>query len=328
MKSLFLALALIDIQVVGMFAQSAPPTDAFQLPKQDKRSSTEDVIRQFEAPESESYRMDNGDDLSINIWGRPELTGKHTIGPDGKITMPLIGSLKLAGKTREESQEFITNALSKYYSDLSVTVSVDRYTSFRIFVLGRVGVPGPIMFDRQPTLLDVLAKAASLPIGGVSTDKSSLVRCAIFRGREQAIWIDLKPLLNEGRLELNIRLARNDVVYLPDANDQLVYVLGFVKLPGGIHLTPTMSLMDALSLAGGPTEDASLKHMVLVRPRSGQKLEIPFNTLLDPKARNNYSLEEGDIVYVPPRLMEKVGYVLQKVSSITGFAVIGTIAKP
>jgi polysaccharide export outer membrane protein len=318
-------ISLVSLQAIRMFAQTS---DAFQLPRQDRRNAAEDVIRQFEAPESESYRMDNGDDLSVDVWGRPELTGKHTIGPDGKITMPLIGSMQLAGKTREEAQAIISGALSKYYSDLSVTVGVDHYNSFRVFVLGRVGVPGAVVFDRQPTLLDVLAKSASLPIGGVSTDKSSLVRCAVFRGRERAIWIDLKPLLNQGRLDLNIRLARNDVVYLPDANDQLVYVLGFVKTPGGIHLTPSMSLMDALSLAGGPTEDAALQHMVLVRPRSGQKLEIPFKSLLDPKIRINYSLEEGDILYVPPRLMQKVGYVLQRVSSVTGFAVLGTIAKP
>jgi polysaccharide export outer membrane protein len=325
MKYLALVVSFACIQSAGMFAQGP---DAFQLPKQDRRNAAADVIRQFEAPESDSYRMDNGDDLSIDVWGRSELTGKHTIGPDGKITMPLIGSFKLAGKTREEAQESITSALAKYYSDLSVTVSVEHYNSFRVFVLGRVGVPGPVVFDRQPTLLDVLAKSASLPIGGVSTDKSSLVRCAVFRGREQAIWIDLKPLLNDGRLDLNIRLARNDIVYLPDANDQLVYVLGFVKTPGGIHLTPSMSYMDALSLAGGPTEDAALAHIMLIRPRSGQKLEIPFKTSLDPKVRVNYSLEEGDIVYVPARAMQKIGYVLQKVSSVTGFAVLGTIAKP
>jgi hypothetical protein len=67
---------------------------------------------------------------------------------------------------------------------------------------------------------------------------------------------------------------------------------------------------------------------MLIRPRSGQKLEIPFKTSLDPKVRVNYSLEEGDIVYVPARAMQKIGYVLQKVSSVTGFAVLGTIAKP
>ncbi len=325
-------LLLSGMLAAATFAQQQQrpeqPPEGFQLPPAERQNSTADVIRQFEAPVFDSYRLDDGDDLSVNVWGRAELTGKHTIGPDGKITIPLIGSLLLAGKTREEAQETISSALSKYYSDLAVTVGVDHYNSFRVMILGRVGVPGPLTFDRQPTLLDVLAKSASLPIGGNGSDKSSLVRCAIFRGRDQAIWVDLKPLLSEGRLDLNIRLARNDIVYLPDANDQLVYVLGFVKTPGAVHLTPSMSLLDALSLSGGPTEDAGASHIMLVRPSTGQKIRVPLNTLLNPKVRANYSLEEGDIVYVPPRGLQKVGYALQKVSAVTGFAVLTTVAHP
>src|SRR5579875_3320430 len=116
MKAVFILGCLLTAVAL---AQQAPPAE-FQLPAGQRGNSTADVIRQFEAPVSDSYRLDDGDDLSINVWGRAELTGKHTVGPDGKITMPLIGSVLLAGKTREEAQETITSALSKYYSDLAV----------------------------------------------------------------------------------------------------------------------------------------------------------------------------------------------------------------
>lgn len=313
----------------GMLAQDASALKGdFRVYHKGDKTSSEDAIKAFEAPVVDSYTLDDGDEIFIDVWGRPELSGKHLIGPDGVITLPLAGSISISGKTRDQARDAVVHALSKYYSDLAVTVRVDHYSSFKIMILGRVGTPGALNFDSQPTLLDVITKAAGLPVGGFGSDKSNLVRCAIFRGRDKVIWMDLKPLLRDGRLDLNIRLARNDVIYLPDANDQLVYVLGAVKTPGAIRLTPSMAVLDALALSGGATEDASQSHIELVRPAYNKQQEIPLKSLLAPDSRINYSLEEGDIIYVPERGLAKFGYVLQKISPLTGFAILGTLARP
>ena len=324
---LALCLLLIGSEI---FAKQVSPQGGseLRLPHKERNAASEDVIKQFEAPDLGSYRLDDGDQISVDVWGRPELSGKHLIGPDGQITLPVAGPIVVSGKSREETEQTIKNSLSKYYADLAVTVRVDQYSSFRVMMLGRVGVPGALTFDRQPTLLDALTKAAGLPIGGGTSQNTALVRCAIFRGVDKVIWIDLQPLLVQGNLAYNIRLARNDVIYLPDANDRLVYVLGDVKTPGAVHLTPAMSLLDALSLAGGPTEDASLSHMAFIRPSIGKQVEIPMKTLLEGAGRANYSLEEGDILYVPPRGLAKFGYVMQKISPITAFAILGSVARP
>lgn len=324
-RSMALLLGIL-INALSTNAQSvAPVSTEFQLPHKEKRNATEDVIRAFEAAPVESYVLDNGDEIVVDVWGRPELSAKHVIGPDGKITLPLVGVLRIAGETREEAQDTIRKALSSYYEGLAVTVKVDKYASFRVLILGRVGVPGALAFDTQPTLLDVLTRAAGLPIGGIGAEKAALVRCAIIRGRDKVIWVDLKPLLSQGRLDLNIRLARNDVVYLPDADDRLVYVLGYVKNPGAYHLSPNMAFMDALSLAGGPTEDAGQAHISLVRSSTNSQQEISLKEMIAGNANRNFSLEEGDIIYVPPRGMARVGYVLQKMSPLSGFAVIGSL---
>jgi polysaccharide biosynthesis/export protein len=308
----------------------APPAinvSGFTLPAKENKNATADIIHAFEAPETNAYEMSDGDQVFVDVFGRPELSGRHIIGPDGRITLPLVGPLVLSGKTREEAQTAITESLTRYYSDLSVTVRIDQYSSFRIMVLGRVGSPGPVTFDHQPTLLEAITKAVALPVGGFGADKSNMVRCAIFRGRDRVIWIDLKQLLTQEQLDLNIRLARNDLLYLPDANDQLIYVLGYVKTPGAIHLTPSMSFLDALSLAGGPTEDSEPNHISLIRPNAEQQVEVPFKQILAGRNNLNYSLEEGDILYVPPRKMAKFGYVMQRISPISSFAILGTLAR-
>ncbi len=306
-------------------AQESPE---FKALSKNRVLTPTDLVKEFEAAPIDAYRLEAGDEITVDIWSHPELSSHQIIGPDGRITVPVYGPLQVSKLTREETQSTISKALAHYYTDLVTTVRVDHYNGFQIFVLGRVGIPGALTFTKQPTLLDVLSRAAGLPVGGIGAEKAGLVRCAVFRGRDKIIWIDLKSLLSQGNLALNIRLASEDVVYLPDADDQLVYVLGFVKNPGAFRLTPAMSFLDALSLAGGPTEDAALSKLALIRTGQGMQRQVPLKELLAGRGNYNFSLEEGDIIYAPPRGLEKFGYVVQKIAPLTGFAIIGSVLKP
>lgn len=319
-KSFAPALALLSL-CPAMLCQELE----FGVRSRSRPVSPADIVRQFEAPALLSYTLGAGDEISVEIWGRPELSGKHVIGPDGKITLPIAGVLKLTDLDRETSQKAIATALSRYYSDLAVTLRVDRYTSYRVFVLGRVGNPGALQFESQPTLLDVLTRANTLPI--TAGEKAQPGRCAIIRGDGQIVWVDLRLLLNDGNLALNIRLARNDMVYLPDAGDRSVYVLGEVQHPGVFQLTPNMSFIDAYTLAGGATENATESRIELVRSTTGVHKEMRLKDLLRAPQEQNFTLEDGDIIYVPKRAMAKFGYVLQRIGALTGFAVIGAAAR-
>ena len=126
-------------------------------------------------------------------------------------------------------------------------------------------------------------------------------------------------------MALNIRLARNDMVYLPDNGDGLVYVLGEVKRPGAFRLTPTMSFLDAFSQAGGTTDNASENKVEVIRSVSGVQREIRLSDLLAGPERLNFALQEGDIIYVPRRNMAKFGYILAQTSPLSAFAVLATV---
>jgi polysaccharide export outer membrane protein len=141
------------------------------------------------------------------------------------------------------------------------------------------------------------------------------------------IWVDLKTLVSQGNLSLNIRLSRNDLVYMPDAGDQLVYVLGEVQHPGAFRLTPDMSFLDAFTQAGGLSQDAAPDKIQVVRSTTGAHREFAFKQLVTSPPSTNVALEEGDIIYVPRSGLAKFGYVLQKASPLTGFAIIGSVLK-
>ncbi len=300
------------------------PGSDFAVRKNQQAISPDEIVRRFEAPQLVSYSLGDGDEISVDVWSHPELSGRHVIGPDGKITLPIAGIMKVSDLTREEAQNAISASFARFYSDLLVTVRVDRYTSYRVFVLGRPGSPGVLQFDSQPTLLDVITRTSST--ASISaTDKAGLGRCAILRGRDQMIWVDLKSLLTEGSMALNIRLERNDLVYMPDASEQVVYVLGEVKHPGAYPLTPAMSFLDALSQAGGATVDASNAKIEIIHSVSGVQRELDFKDLLNHPQQLNFALAEGDILYVPRRNLAKFGYVLQQTASLAGFAVLSSV---
>jgi polysaccharide biosynthesis/export protein len=196
-------------------------TESFVAAEKGDKFSYDDksALAEFEAESDPVYRLGEGDHISLQVWNRPELSGKHVIGPDGQISVPLAGNLRVAAMTREEAVQDIRTKLNGYYTLPIISLGVDQYVGNRVTVLGRVLTPGILNFDRPPMLLDVLARAGSLP---VLDKQTTLTRCAIFRGREKIIWVDLKRLLSRGDLEYNIRLKANDLVYIPDSSDTMV----------------------------------------------------------------------------------------------------------
>lgn len=309
---------------LGCTAQSPPAPSATELAavgfrppqKESMEPATLEFLSHFEAEVDGVYRLGEGDEMAVDVWDRPELSGKHLIGPDGKITVPLAGSVRIAGYSRDDAAKLIAETLAHYYFDLAVTVRVEQYVANRVVVLGRVSNPGVVRFETMPTLLEALARAGGLPI----LDKQQLLtRCAVIRGRDRIAWVDLKALLTGVDPSLNLRLRSQDMIYVPDSDDTPVYVLGEVKKPGAYRLTPEMSLLDALSQAGGPTEDAVPGTLRLIRPGKGENRELRLDGFLKPDLQANVVLEEGDVLYIPRRGLAEVGYVVQKLNPFLSF---------
>jgi hypothetical protein len=164
-----------DLQVPGQTSsQSQPSSQAQDLQSPAQQNGTEppdpqlkpnpiETLRNFEPPADEEYRLGKGDEIAVDFVGRPDLSAKLVIGPDGRITLPLAGDLMLSGQTRSEAAKSIEAALSSYYSNLSAQVSVTKYTANRVLLLGAVAHPGMITFDGTPTLLEALSR------GGMDT---------------------------------------------------------------------------------------------------------------------------------------------------------------
>jgi polysaccharide biosynthesis/export protein len=274
------------------------------------------------APRSSRYALGPGDAITLTVWAHPELSGKHVIGPDGDIQVPFVGSIKIGNLTADDASAKLTQAIREMYVLSVASLTIDSYSGNQVLVLGHVAHPGVQHFADQPTLLEALAKAGAGSGEGKDGLDGMTTRCAIIRGHDRLIWIDLRPLLRGQDASLNLALERNDLVYVPDADSQLIYVMGEVKNPGAYPLTANMSFLEALTRAGGSIDSAQVHKVVLDRPGKNLQEVIDLEHLAQ-KGDANYSLEAGDIVYVPKSGLAKFGYIMQQINPITTLGLFG-----
>ncbi len=279
-----------------------------------------EALRRFEPSADEEYTLGAGDEISIQFPGRLELASKDVIGPDGRITLPLAGPIKVAGLTREAAGQKIAEALSVYYTNLTATVQVEKYGSNHIVLLGSVKNPGVMDFDQTPTLLEVLSK------GGIETrpDGNLPDQCVIYRG-EQVFWVDLEDLLASGSPLADLRLRRDDVIFVPALSTRNVTVMGQVQHPGEIALRHDSTLSSVLGEAGGISDAAgnNPELQIVHRSKGGTTQYVRFKDLLKPTGGLEVSLNPGDIVYVPKSGLSKVGFVMQQLAP---FLTMGSFA--
>lgn len=311
------------LAIVARLYAAGSAEGGFTASRKENKITPAHLLEQFDAKE-EDYALGAGDEIAIQVWNRPELSGKHTVGPDGQITLPYAGPVHVEGLTREASVAAITKLLAPHYEDLNVTLQVTRYESNRIFVLGRVANPGVLRYEGRLSLLEAVTRAGGLPIGGIGADKAALSRCMVFRGKDQLVWIDLRSLLNGSNLALNIHLRRQDTLYIPDSDDQMVYVMGEVRRPGAVRVTPEMTFLSALAQAGGPTPEARSGKVRLVRPSENLEREFDLKDFYRGGKSLNVALQDGDVIYVPRSTFGTVGYVFEKLSPLTGWMLFGT----
>ena len=287
------------------------------------------TLRAFEPAADQAYELGRGDVISLAVIGRPELTGIHTIGPDGNITLPIVGSIKIADQTREAAAEIIRQALSPYYAGTNVSIGVEKYTSNKILLLGAVEHPGVMLFEGPPTLLEVISRGgAQLQAGGSSGGGSGSIdaspstrpvaipeECMIYRGNQTMITVQLRSLLDEGSPLANLRLKRDDVVYVP-GQTKYVSVLGMVGHPGNLRLDAKSTLPQLLTEAGGPTEQAGRNPKIQIIHRGvagapGRTQEIAYKDMLTPRSLD-LTLQTGDIILVPESGFNGAAYAISK----------------
>ncbi len=271
--------------------------------------------------EEEEYKLGGGDEISIMVTGRPELSGVQVVGPDDRISLPMVGAIQVGGLTRDGAALAVSKALSVYYLNASTYIQITKYGSNHILLVGNVEHPGVLFFDQPPTLLEAITRGGS----ELSSAKGSRFprKCVVYRGSNQVFSVDLEELLGSSAKLTDIKLQRNDIVFVPGDQDRTISVLGEVKTPGAVVLLRSSTLVRVLADSGGITPQAGNPTIEILQPSTGVIRLVKFKDLLTRGKNEEVALHDGDIVYVPRSGIAKTGFVLQQLAPI---AQVGTLA--
>jgi len=263
-------------------------------------------------PAASSYLLGAEDQIALRVVDAEDLSEKPVrVDADGYIRMPMIGKVRAGGLTVGELAAELVEKLKPFIRKPDVSVRVVEYRSQPVSVIGCVKSPGVHQLQGRRSLIEVLSLA-----GGLGNDAGYTIKItrevqrgrlpltdavADTTGRYMIGDVNIKSLVAARNPELNILIMPYDVVSVPRA--EMIYVTGEVLRSGGFVLgeNETMSVLQALSLAGGLNSAASAGDSRILRFRPGSgRLEIPVDVkkILAGRAEDQ-ALRSDDILFIP-----------------------------
>ncbi|MCA9405973.1 MAG: SLBB domain-containing protein [Candidatus Omnitrophica bacterium] len=212
------------------------------------------------ALKEKEYKVGVDDVLDISVIKPQPFSSTVTVAPDGAITFPYIGSVHVKGMSLPDIQEEIQKRLSDGYVEYPiVSVSLRQSLSRKFTIYGEVLRPGAFPVEEDMTLLDAITIGGGLTVPG-STGRAKIVHPAE-GGRPQIIELNITDILN-GVAE-DVVISPGDKIAV-SVDKFLVY--GQVLRPGAFPAEQNMTLIHAITMAGGFTSPGSSGKVKLLRP--------------------------------------------------------------
>ena len=254
----------------------------------------------MDLPAGPDYVLGPGDAISIDLWGGISRRFPARVDREGRISLPEVGPVLVAGKSLADVQQLVQKTLRTQFQDVSADVSLARLRTIRIYVVGDVMRPGAYDVGSLSTPLNALFAA------GGPTTRGSLRIVRHNRGNDLVQDVDLYDLLLHG-VKGNIeRLENGDTVMVPPLGGEIT-VEGMVRRPAIYELKDEKSLADALSLAGGLLPTAMLRHIEVQRLVAHQKqtmldMEVPADDSSEEATRKleAFHIQDGDKIRIYP----------------------------
>ncbi len=251
------------------------------------------------SPGVTEYIVGVQDVLKITVFGVSELTRDVTVDADGTFEFPLIGRIKASGLTVRAIETEIKARLSRgLIVNPTVSVDVGAYRSQTVYVLGEVRDPGRKTLAGNASVMTALAEA------GFTTNAGSYV---IISHRPDGAGSSEGPVLpsdnTAGQVRIsrkdlemgratNVRLQDGDTIFVPKA--ETFFISGFVRSPGSYAIDGELTVLQALALAGGATDQAAQNRITIDRLVNGTLTHVKVKELTDP-------VKPGDTIIVPRR---------------------------
>jgi protein involved in polysaccharide export with SLBB domain len=253
-------------------------------------------------PPKDPFRLGPGDVLELEILGDGTTRTMTTVGADGKIYYQLLSGQKVWGLSLPETKALLEKELATYLKDPKISITLRSVGSKRVWVMGRLNSPGIFPLSAPMTVLEAISRAGGLftsRFSGTTEELADLQHSFLVRNGH-TLPVDFYKLLRDGDMSQNIYLLPDDFIYLPSALSKEVQVLGAVRTPKSVGFMDQVTLVSAVTSAGGPITGAQLSHVAVVRGSLNEPEIAVFDlgAIIAGKLPD-IKLEPRDIVYVP-----------------------------
>jgi len=209
------------------------------------------------------YRLNPGDELIIGLTGAVRANElRLIIDPNGRIFMPNVGAVNVAGVRYGDVQSVIARQIGRQYRDFRLSVTVGRLHGITVYVTGFAAVPGSYTMSSLSTLVNAVLAAGGPSAGG------SFRSIQLRRGGKLVSEFDAYDLLLKGDKSGDAALQNDDVIYIAPVGPQTA-VIGSVNSEAVFEARPGQTVNDLLLYAGGVNSVGDDARALLLDPVKG-----------------------------------------------------------
>lgn len=262
-----------------------------------------------------------GDVLSVRAFSAEEATYDGlVVDEEGNVHLPLVGAVLVGGQPLPEAESRIQQAMRQIDTVVRVALTIASPDGHHVTVLGAVRSPRRVLVRPGMRMTDLLAEvegpAETTETPGIATGPVADLSGARLVRDGRTLPISLVRAM-EGDPRHNVRVRPGDHLYVPNARDNAVVILGAVSGPRVIAHREGIRLTEALARAGGLAERGDRADIHIVRGPLEQPLvyRASLRAIVN-GSRSDVVLASGDVVYVTEEWTAHVGEVVSRVASI------------
>ncbi len=232
------------------------------------------------------YIIRPGDEIALAIWGTVNADLQVAVDRAGRISVPRVGAINVAGLRNADLADAITRRVAQTFKNFQLTATLGQVRAIRVFVSGYVQRPGTVTVSGLSSVLHAIMRAGGPSAAGSFRD------IHLRRAGQEAAVFDLYDLLLKGARDTDRLVQPDDVIFIGPVGTQ-VAVLGSVNQQAIYELRSGQTLEDALAMAGGFTAVADRSRVSIERlaeRNTGRIAELS----LPAHARDQ--LDTGDVI--------------------------------
>lgn len=270
------------------------------------------------------YRIGVGDALDITFWeGLKENQYKVEVSPKGSISFSYIIDFNVVGYTQTELEREFVKLLENYVKKPIVKVMVPRRVAHTLSIFGAVRElirqptgPGTYhMFGKERITQFISRVGGHLP-------NADLTRVQLTR-EGKTYFLNIYDVLFKADVRQDVLIDAGDLIFIPTKSEikNKVFVFGEVRSPGLFQYDVSISLLESVIRAGGPTFYGKTKEIVVIRGDETKPEAVKVN-LRDVYERGdfrqNIALQNNDIVYVPKTRVGNMADLIRNITPLMG----------